>query len=149
MIKSFSFLAVAAVIALFATGCAGPEKKLGRGFNNVGEALRWGELRRSREQAGVWRGRHASNGSGLISGFNKSIARIGVGVYEVVTFPIPIPSYDPMFTDYLSPVPAGPDSYTPGLADDPLFHTDTHLGFSGGDVAPIVPGSRFAIFRTP
>lgn len=147
MIKSLSFLAVMAVTALFATGCAGPEKKLGRGVNNVGEVIRWGELRRSREQAGVWQGRYASNGSGLIGGFNKSVARIGVGVYEVVTFPIP--SYDPIFTDYLSPKPAGPDSYTPGLADDPLYHTDANLGFSGGDVAPIIPGSRFAVFRTP
>lgn len=147
MIKSFSLLAVAAVTALVATGCAGPEKKLGRGMNNVGEVIRWGELRRSREQAGVWQGRYAATGTGLVSGFNKSVARIGVGVYEVVTFPIP--SYDPIFTDYLSPVPAGPDSYTPGLADDALYHTDVNLGFSGGDVAPIIPGSRFAVFKTP
>ena len=147
MNKSLSILAVAAVAALFATGCAGPEKKLGRGFNNVGEVVRWGEMRRSREQAAVWHGPHAAIGGGLVSGFNRSIARIGVGVYEVVTFPIP--SYEPVFTDYLSPSPAHPDNYKPGLPDDPVFHTDTELGFSGGDIAPIVPGSRFAVFRTP
>jgi putative exosortase-associated protein (TIGR04073 family) len=146
MIKSLSILAVAAVAALFATGCAGPEKKLGRGFNNVGEVVRWGELRRSREQAGVWHGPNAATGGGLVTGFNRSLARIGVGVYEVVTFPIP--SYEPVFTDYLSPSPGYPDNYKPGLPSDSLYQTDTSLGISGGDVAPIVPGSRFAVFRT-
>jgi hypothetical protein len=27
-----------------------------------------------------------------------------------------------------------------------VFETDINLGFSGGDVAPIIPGSRFRIF---
>ena len=147
MLKSISLLGAVLCAALFATGCAGPEKKLGRGFNNVGEVVRWGELRRSREQAGVWDGPMAGNGSGLVSGFSRSMTRIGVGLYEVVTFPIP--SYDPVLTNYLTPAPVYPDSYKPGLPDDPIFATDTALGFSGGDVAPIVPGSRFGIFRTP
>jgi hypothetical protein len=29
-----------------------------------------------------------------------------------------------------------------------MFATDTNLGFSGGDVAPFIPGSRFRIFDT-
>ena len=147
MRNTLSLLAAVAIIALLATGCAGPEKKLGRGFNNIGEVIRMGEMRRSVEQAGVFQGSPAAHGQGLVSGFNKSLARIGVGVYEVVTFPIP--SYDPVFSNYLTPGPSYPDSYKPGLPSDPLFDTDTALGFSGGDVAPIVPGSRFAIFRSP
>ena len=147
MCKSITFLGAVAVVALLATGCAGPEKKLGRGMNNIGEVVRMGEMRRSMEQAGVFSGPQAARGHGMISGLNKSLARIGVGVYEVVTFPIP--SYDPVFTTYLTPAPAYPDSYKPGLPSDPLHDTDTALGFSGGDIAPIVPGSRFAIFRSP
>lgn len=147
MRKSITLLGAVAVVALLATGCAGPEKKFGRGMNNIGEVVRMGEMRRSVEQAGVFEGSPAAHGRGFISGLNKSLARIGVGVYEVVTFPIP--SYDPMFTTYLTPGPSYPDSYKPGLPSDPLFDTDTALGFSGGDVAPIVPGSRFSIFRSP
>ena len=32
------------------------------------------------------------------------------------------------------------------LISNPLFDTDTYTGFSGGDIAPFVPGSRFQIF---
>jgi hypothetical protein len=39
-----------------------------------------------------------------------------------------------------------PDSYTPKLIADPTFGPDGALGFSGGDVAPMIPGSRFRIF---
>lgn len=146
MRKSFALLGAAAAVVLLATGCAGPEKKLGRGMNNIGEVVRMGDMRRSVEQAGVWGGPSGRAG-GFVSGFNKSMARIGIGIYEVVTFPIP--SYDPMATNYITPNPVYPDSYSPGLPADPLYETDTSLGFSGGDIAPIVPGSRFAVFRTP
>ena len=27
-----------------------------------------------------------------------------------------------------------------------MFDTDTYTGFSGGDVAPFIPGSRFRVF---
>ncbi len=147
MRKSLSLLAAAAAVVLLATGCAGPEKKLGRGLNNMGEIVRMGEMRRSVEQAGVWHGPQAAYGRGFISGFNRSMVRFGTGVYEVLTFPIP--SYDPVLTSYQTPSPNFPDSYRPGLPNDPIFDTDTALGFSGSDVAPIVPGSRFAIFRSP
>ena len=147
MRKTLSLLSAVAVIALLATGCAGPEKKLGRGFNNMGEIIRMGEMRRSMEQAGVWKGPQASRGAGMVSGFNRSMVRFGTGIYEVITFPIP--SYEPVLTSYQTPSPNFPDSYKPGLPNDPLFDTDTALGFSGGDVAPWVPGSRFAIFRSP
>lgn len=147
MTKTFSLLGAILAVGMFATGCAGPEKKLGRGVNNMAEVIRWGELRRSREYAGIWHGPAGANGSGLFSGFNRSMTRIGVGLYEVVTFPIP--SYDPVLTHYISPNPVYPEGYKPGLPDDSVFATDTHLGFSGGDVAPIIPGSRFAVFRTP
>jgi hypothetical protein len=70
-----------------------------------------------------------------------------VGLAETLTFPIPTPTYDPICTSYLSPDPVFPESYKPGLIADPMFNTDTYTGFSGGDVAPWVPGSRFSIFN--
>jgi hypothetical protein len=48
----------------------------------------------------------------------------------------------------LTPSPVYPDSYTPNLVEDSSFATDTNLGFSGGDVNPLMPGSRFRIFDT-
>ena len=41
-----------------------------------------------------------------------------------------------------------PDAYRPDIIDDSLFSTDTYMGFSGGDVAPFIPGSRFKVFNT-
>jgi putative exosortase-associated protein (TIGR04073 family) len=140
-------LGAVAVAALLASGCAGPEKKLGRGMNNLGEVARWGEMRRSMEQAGIWEGRSAAYGRGQVSGFNRSLLRIGSGIYEVATFPLP--SYDPVLTKYQTVDPNYPDAYKPGLPDNTMFDADVALGFSGGEVAPLVPGSRFTVFRTP
>ena len=139
-------LAVASV-ALLAAGCAGPEKKLGRGIANVTEIVRWGECRRSIEQTGVFYSPDQGYTWGFVQGFNKTLARTGLGIYEIVTFPIP--SYNPSFTNYLSPNPAYPANNVPQLVAGPEFETDRALGFSGGDIAPFVPGSRFYIFPGP
>lgn len=140
-----SIVAVAAV-AVLATGCAGPEKKFGRGLADITEPIRLGEFRRTMEQTAIVDGPDVSYTRGFISGINKTIARAAVGAYEVVTFPIP----DHHFKDYeplLHPVnPVYPDSYTPRLLADPMYQPDSTLGFASGDVAPWLPGSRFRIF---
>lgn len=133
-------LAVAA-FGLFATGCAGPENKFGRGVNNLTEFARMGEIRRSVEQTAIWEGTDKAYTTGFMRGMNRSLARTAVGAYEVVTFPFP--PYDPVF---LPSEPVYPDSYVPNLIADPTFGPDAALGFSGGDVTPFVPGSRFRIF---
>jgi putative exosortase-associated protein (TIGR04073 family) len=133
-------LAVIAV-GLFTTGCAGPEQKLGRGINNVAEFARMGEIRRSVEQTAIWESTDKAYTTGFIRGFNRSLARTAVGAYEIVSFPFP--PYDPVFLPGES---VYPDSYQPNLIADPTFGPDAALGFSGGDVMPFVPGSRFRIF---
>lgn len=141
--RKIIFPLAAVAVAWFAAGCAGPEQKLGRGLSNTYEIVRWGELRRSVEQSAV----EPSPGIGyfgFIHGFDRSLARTGLGLYETVTFPIP--SYRPVCTEYLTPDPVYPYSYKPGIYSDRLFDTDTYTGFSGGDVAPWVPGSRFSVF---
>ena|SRR5256885_1838721 len=130
-----------AVAALALTGCVGAERKLGRGFSNVTELLRGGEVRRSMEQTALFEGPDIAYSAGFIHGFNRTMARTGVGLYEILTFPFP--SYDPVFM----PVnPVYPTSHKPNLIADQIFSPDTSLGFGGGDVAPIIPGSRFRIF---
>ena len=112
----------------------------------MAEFARLGEIRRSVEQTALFEQPGGHYTAGFIKGLNKSFARTGVGIYEVVTSPFP--PYDPVFTDYLSPNPVYPDNYHPDILDDALFATDTNMGFSGGDVAPYIPGSRFKIFNT-
>jgi putative exosortase-associated protein (TIGR04073 family) len=141
----FSLLAVLAVAA-FASGCANMENKLGRGFRNSTEFVRLGDIRRSMEQAALLESPEIAYTSGAIRGFNRSLFRTGVGIYEIVTFPLP--PYRPVFVNYLPPEPVYPDCFRPGMVADSSFATDTSLGFSGGDVAPFIPGSRFKIFET-
>lgn len=146
VLASFSLLVGAALVV----GCKGPERKLGRGITNATEFARLGELRRSVEQKALWDGPEVAYTTGVLNGINRSVLRTLVGVYEIVTFPIP--SYEPWLKpgNRLMPDatvgPAYPDSYRPDLIADSVFETDTKLGFSGGDTAPFVPGSRFRIF---
>ena len=137
-------LSLVLTLTLFSAGCAGPERKFGRGVNNLFEIVRGGEIRRTIEQTALTDGPDVSYTGGFVKGFNRTMARTFVGMYEVVTFPIP--SYDPVATHYLTPNSVYPDSYEPNLIADQLFAPDTSLGFAGGDVAPMIPGSRFRIF---
>src|SRR5262245_34811118 len=146
MRNNFPFWAAVLVVGTLASGCSNVEKKFGRGMSNTLEAVRLGEWRRSMEQAGLFAGPDNGYTTGFIRGLNKSIARTGVGIYEMVT--APFPPYDPVLTDYLAPGPVYPDNNKPNLVSDPLYATDVNLGFSGGDVVPLVPGSRFRIFDT-
>ena len=139
------FPLVALTVALFAAGCAGPEQKLGRGVSNSWDIIRLGEMRRSVEQSAVLDSPGEGYTTGVIRGFNRTAARTGLGIYEIVTFPIP--PYHPIATKHFSAQPAYPESYKPGLISNPLFDTDTYTGFSGGDIAPFVPGSRFSVFN--
>jgi len=134
----------AALAAVCLAGCTGPEQKLGRGFSNTCELVRWGEMRQSIEQGAVM-GQSGYGCYGVIHGFDRSLQRAGLGLYEVVTFPFP--SYSPIATKSFAPDPVGPESYKPGRSADPLFDTDTYTGFSGGDIAPFIPGSRFQVFE--
>ena len=147
MHKTFSLLAMVLGVGALASGCASPEQKLGRGLTNTGEIIRWGEVRRSVEQSRLF---DDAPTTGFIVGMERTFARTGLGLYEVVTFPFPTPGhgYDPLFADYLVPGRVYPDSYTPAMMEDATFATDTNVGFSGGDVLPFFPGSRFRIFDT-
>ena len=158
-------LSAVAAAALFA-GCAGPEAKLGRGLNNMTEFGRLGEVRRSMEQTSLWDGPEATPTTGFLRGLNRSFARTGIGIYEVVTFPIP--PYKPVLAPrhglYPDPSvtvagnkkwgglrlpekPVHPTTYKPGVLTDSMFEPDSNLGFSSGDPFPRIPGSRFRTLK--
>jgi putative exosortase-associated protein (TIGR04073 family) len=144
MRNALPILVAVALAAVFTSGCAGPENKLGRGMNNMFEAARMGELRRTVEQTAVFESPSAGYTVGFVRGIDRSVARTTLGVFEVATFPLP--PYDPLFTNYLKPGPVFPESFKPGRVSEGLFDTDTFMGFSGGDVAPFLIGSRFRVF---
>src|SRR5688572_1888081 len=143
------FLAAALLAALLTSGCSHmnkTESKFGRGMANTYEIVRGGEFRRTMEQTALFDNPEMAYTTGFIRGLNRTLARTGIGIYEVVT--APFPPYEPVATDYLAPGPVYPDNYRPSLLEDSMFATDSNLGFSGGDVAPFIPGSRFRIFDT-
>jgi putative exosortase-associated protein (TIGR04073 family) len=146
MLKRISLLAAMALVGVFMSGCANTQKKFSRGMTNLAEPLRMGDLRRSMEQSGLFVSPDSAYGGGFFEGLNKTLARTGLGVYEVIT--APLPPYDPIWTSYVKPGIQYPDNYSPNLVEDSTFATDTNLGFSGGDVVPMAPGSRFRIFDT-
>jgi putative exosortase-associated protein (TIGR04073 family) len=145
MRNALSFFGVATLVTLLTSGCAGPEAKLGRGMSNFSEIVRGGEMRQSVEQTAVFDSPDYGYTTGFIRGVDRSMARTGMGLYEIVTFPFP--PYHPIFTKYVAPQPVYPDNYKPGTLSDSMFDTDTYIGFDGGDVAPFVPGSRFEVFE--
>lgn len=145
MSKTLSFLSLLAVLAL-ASGCANVERKMGRGIANSFEIVRGGEFRRTMEQTALFSSPDEAYTYGFVRGVNRTLARTGIGIYEIVT--APFPPYDPVFTHEFAPGPVYPDNYTPALLADSMFDTDVYFGFSGGDIAPWIPGSRFRIFDT-
>jgi putative exosortase-associated protein (TIGR04073 family) len=152
MRKNISFLGAALLVAVLVSGCAGPEQKLGRGLNNLYEPIRLADMQRSIEQATVYDPSTTTSTTGVVRGLGKTFARFGVGLYEIVTAPFPNhkdKDYGPVCTNYLTPKPGYPDSYHPGLPEDSIFATDTSIGFSGGEIAPNIPGSRFRVFDPP
>ncbi|MSU34192.1 MAG: exosortase system-associated protein, TIGR04073 family [Pedosphaera sp.] len=141
MCKNWIKLSLLAGLVVSLTGCVEAERKLGRGFNNMTEFTRLGELSRSVEQHTLASGPAVGRTTGFVNGMNRSIGRTVVGAFEVLTFPIPSRPYFKMDG------PVYPDSYKPGVGDGPLMNTDHSLSFSGGETGSIFPGSRFKVFE--
>jgi putative exosortase-associated protein (TIGR04073 family) len=162
--------AAVAALACFTTGCSAPAYKLGRGWNNMTEVFRGGDMRRSIEQTSLFHGADSAYTFGAMQGISRTVARTVLGAVEVVTFPFPTPTYDPIYKTsptpqedvyiagplrsdqffslkFMTQDPQYPSNYKPGPFADSVIATDTTLGFSGGDIIPMAPGSRFFIFN--
>src|SRR5512140_3594323 len=113
MRKTLPLLAILVAAVALTSGCANAERKFGRGMANLMEPLRMGEMRRTMEQTALFDGPDTGYTAGFMRGLNRTLARTGIGIYEVVT--APIPPYGPVATDYLTPNPVYPDSYQPSL----------------------------------
>jgi len=146
MLKSFILLTTVVLGGAFFTGCAGPEQKLGRGFRNTGEIVRWSSMGRSVEQVSLFDSPDSGLSDGVVKGFTQTIARTGMGLVDIITFPIPYPSYEAWGTNVVPAAVQWPDSYQPGLSAAQSLQTDDKLGFAGGAILPWVPGNRFRVF---
>ncbi len=132
-------------------------------MNNLTEIVRGGEMQRSIEQSTLWDGPAHGATVGFARGMTRTLTRTGIGLYEVITAPIPpyrplLVQKGPFYPDAsvatrkspwggleLSEKPVFPAAYTPGLPGYGLFDTDRRLGMSGGEVAPGFLGSRFTV----
>ena len=83
-------------LSVLASGCAGPEQKLGRGVSNTTSIITLSELNRGMEQSVVLGTPGPGIATGVIHGFNQTMARAGMGLYEIATFPFP--PYHPVMT---------------------------------------------------
>ena len=137
----FPLLALVALAAAFTSGCAGPEEKLGRGVRNTCEVVRLGEVRDSMEQTAIWDSPQQACTTGVVKGIDHSLARTGIGLYEIITFPFP--PYRPVCTKYVAVDPVYPDNYRARLPLDPLYDAHQHLGYSEGTAFGFVPGCQF------
>ena len=144
----FPFLATLVIAGALASGCANTEKKLGRGMSNMTEFARLGEMRRSIEQTALFDQPGGHYATGFIRGLTKTFARTGVGIYEVVT--APFPPYDPVLhrLPLAQPRVSGQLPARTSLTIQCLRRT-TDMGFSGGDIAPYIPGQPVQDFQHP
>lgn len=89
-------LVMVVVLAIASSSYAqDPAKKLGRGLANI--LTGWVELPKNIYDVSVEDNPLAGLTIGLAKGIGMTIVRTGAGIYEVVTFPFPIPEdYGPV-----------------------------------------------------
>ena len=92
-----TFLTAALVTGFAAACCAdiqdppsndyGPTRKLGRGLSNM--VFGWSEIPHTITTVNSHEGNSAAAGYGVVRGVGRGFARFGVGLYEVLLWPIP------------------------------------------------------------
>ena len=97
MVKGFSTGIVAMFLLSVATVCfaSDPFTKLGRGVANT--LTGWVELPKNIYKTSVDENAFAGVTLGLAKGAGMTIVRTGAGIYEIATFPFPLPEdYKPI-----------------------------------------------------
>jgi hypothetical protein len=156
---------------MLVTGCAGPEKKLGRGLANITEIARGGEMARSFEQTTLWEGGQKAHHGGFDPWvqshggahgdrcgrggdvLSRRGRRMAEWTYDAVYTPD-----GPLYPDYsvatytepfggmrLTEYPATPDSYHHAWQATSALDTDGHMGITGGAIIPFFPFGKFQI----
>jgi putative exosortase-associated protein (TIGR04073 family) len=100
----------------------GPTRKLGRGISNI--AFGYTEVLDSMAMVNFDEGNSAAFGYGLVRGIGRSFARLGYGVYEVVTFPCPTVrgSYRPPYRSDIPWINSGYTEFPPELGFETRYN---------------------------
>jgi|SRR5215210_1371865 len=93
----------------------GPTRKLGRGISNLVFGV--AELPVSIATVNTNEGNSAAAGYGVVRGVGRSVMRIGAGIFEIATFPVPFVrgSYYPVLESDTHWIHAGYKEFPPEL----------------------------------
>ncbi len=99
----------------------GPTRKLGRGISNV--LFGWSELPHTIATVNDREGNSAAAGYGAVRGVGRSFARFGVGLYEVLLWPLPVNggTYLPILPGDLQFIHAGYSEFPPELGNETKY----------------------------
>jgi len=100
MKKLFSiFLVLLIILSISTPGyCNGPIKKLTRGVSNIVTfpLEMYNRIKETNNRSGVM----MAASYGVVEGLTMMLFRLATGMYEVVTFPVPLPEkYEPILKD--------------------------------------------------
>jgi putative exosortase-associated protein (TIGR04073 family) len=99
----------------------GPTRKLGRGISNL--LFGWSELPTQIATVNTREGNSAAAGYGVVRGVGRSVLRIGAGVFEILTFPVPAVrgTYYPVLEDETHWINAGYKEFPPELGNESKY----------------------------
>src|SRR5215213_8108927 len=99
----------------------GPTRKLGRGISNLVFGI--AELPHEIARVNTREGNSAAAGYGVVRGIGRTVLRMGVGIGEILTFPIPVArgTYYPMLPDDTHWIHAGFKEFPPELGNESKY----------------------------
>ncbi|MEP6809192.1 MAG: exosortase system-associated protein, TIGR04073 family [Chthoniobacterales bacterium] len=99
----------------------GPTRKLGRGVSNL--LFGWAELPNTIGKVNSEEGNSAAAGYGVVRGVGRSVMRMQAGIFEILTFPIPVVrgSYFPVLDSDTHWIHAGYKEFPPELGNESKY----------------------------
>lgn len=99
----------------------GPTRKLGRGIANV--LYGWSEIPYQIDYINAREGSAAAASYGVVRGVGRTVARFGVGIYEILFWPIPAwrDAYFPVLPSDVHWIHAGYSEFPPELGFDSKY----------------------------
>ena len=99
----------------------GPTRKLGRGISNL--LFGWSEFPHEIAKVNDVEGNSAAAGYGVVRGVGRSVMRMGAGIFEIITFPVPVVrgSYYPVLDDETHWIHAGYKEFPPELGNESKY----------------------------
>jgi putative exosortase-associated protein (TIGR04073 family) len=100
----------------------GPTRKLGRGLSNV--LFGWSELPNEIARVNEQEGNSAAAGYGVVRGLGRSGMRTAAGIFELLTWPIPIVrgTYFPVLESDVHWIHSGYKEFPPELGNESKYH---------------------------